>query len=759
MRRLWRWATAVWEAKRAWFSGVACALEEQLDGERGRWFYWLPVFFGVGVAIYFNFYSEPSLGVAVAVAILAIIIRVYFRKTSFQLLISSMILACALGFVTAKLRTWRVAAPILQKELRGAVVTGWGERWEQGVGKRGRLTIRVISISGLSPLAVPYRVRISMPVGKVPPAGAAVTIKTRLSPPPEPVEPGAFDFARQLYYMRIGAVGYGFTKPETPKMALPDPPWDLRFNAEVDRVRHVIADRVGAVISGAEGAVAKALIMGDQREVPQDVNDAMRNAGLFHVLSISGLHMSLVAGSFYWLMRGALALWPWAALHWPIKKWAAVLAAAGAFGYLLISGSSAAAERSFIMIAVLFLAIFLGRPAITLRNVAFSAGAILIPYPESLLDAGFQMSFAAVTALVALYEGRRFFVPPKDGPLWRRLALGGLSNVAAVSLTTIIAGASVSPLSAYHFHNIQYYAILGNLLGLPVVSYVVMPMSLAAFFAMPLGLERAPLAIMEQGLTLFIAIARWVASLPGAVGVARAFPASALMLMLFGGLWLCLWGRPWRYWGAAVFASGLAMTWAAPRPDVMTGREGDMVAVRGDRGLLNAPAGRKGGYSLDRWLEADGDVRKAKDAAKGAGWRCDLGGCVTTTKGRTISFALHPSALADDCERADILIAPFWLDQLRREQCPKPAIIIDKRDLWENGAHAIYVGRRLWGDRGGRLTLATVADLRGERPWVVGRRRKRLLSAVPPEDAPVDDAAAPKSAADEQTFNSVSEDR
>jgi competence protein ComEC len=717
------------------------------------------VFFGVGIAIYFSFYSEPSLGVAVAGAIFAIVVRVYFRKTSFQLLISSIILSCALGFVTAKLRTWRVDAPILQKELRGAVVTGWAERWEQGGGKRGRLTIRVISISGLSSLAMPYRVRISMPMDKVPPAGAVVTIKARLSPPPEPVEPGAFDFARQLYYMRIGAVGYGFAKPETPKTGLPgppflpaflpDPPWDLRFNAAIDRIRHVIADRVGAVIDGPEGAIAKALIMGDQREVPQDVNDAMRNAGLFHVLSISGLHMSLVAGAFYWLMRGALALWPRAALHWPIKKWAAVLAAAGAFGYLLISGSSAAAERSFIMIAVLFLAVFLGRPAISLRNVAFSAGAILIPYPESLLDAGFQMSFAAVTALIALYEGRRFFIPPRDGPLWRRLALGGLSNVAAVSLTTVVAGVSVSPLSAYHFHNIQYYAILGNLFGLPVVSYVVMPMSLAAFFAMPLGLERAPLAVMGQGLTLFIAIARWVADLPGAVGVARAFPVSALMLMLFGGLWLCLWGRAWRYLGAAVFALGLAMTWAAPRPDVMTGREGDMVAVRGDRGQLNAPAGRKGGYSLDRWLEADGDVRKAKDASKGYGWRCDVGGCVTTTKGRTISLALHPSALADDCERSDILIAPFWLDQLRREHCPKPAIIIDKRDLWENGAHAIYVGRPLWGSSGGSLTMATAADLRGERPWVVGRRRKRTLSAVPPEETPADEAAALKSAADD----------
>jgi competence protein ComEC len=734
MNRLWSGRQA---AAAGWapLGGAVRALEEQLDAERGRWFYWLPVFYGVGIAIYFSLDFEPSWALAASAALAAGVLRIFLRRTSFRLLISSIALACALGFVAAKLRTLRAAAPILQKELHGAIVVGWAERWEQGVKKRGRLTIRVISISGLAPAATPYRVRVGLPGNKAPEAGARIVVKAKLSPPPEPVEPGAFDFARQLYYMRIGAVGYGFVKPSPPgarwgNQSLGQPPWDLRFNAEVDRMRHAIAGRVGAVLQGAEGTVAKALIMGDQREVPKDVADAMRNAGLFHVLSISGLHMSLVAGSLYWLTRGALAFWPRAVLSWPIKKWAAVFASAGAFAYLLVSGASAAAERSFIMIAVLFLAIILGRPAITLRNVAFSAGVILMLFPESLLDAGFQMSFAAVTALVALFEGRRFFAPPRDdGPLWRRLALGGLSNVAGASLTTVAAGAAVSPLSAYHFHNIQYYAVLGNLLALPVVSYVVMPMTLVSFFAMPFGLECVPLQVMGWGLSIFIAIARWVAGLPGASGVTRSFPASALTLMVFGGLWLCLWGTRWRYCGVAAFALGLSMTWAAPRPDVFVDRAGDVIAVRSDRGLLSAPAGRKGGYSLSRWLEADGDARKARDAARGEGWRCDVSGCVTIAKGRTISIAFRAAALADDCEQADILIAPMWLDGASRDHCSKPALIIDRRDLWGNGAHAIYLSRRFWGESGDSMTLATATHSRGERPWVISRRRKHV---VPP---------------------------
>lgn len=191
---------------------------------------------------------------------------------------------------------------------------------------------------------------------------------------------------------------------------------------------------------------------------------------------------------------------------------------------------------------------------------------------------------------------------------------------------------------------------------------------------------------------------------------------------------------------------------------MFAGRDGDVVAVRSDRGLLSAPAGRKGGYSLDRWLEGDGDARKAKDASRGAGWRCDVSGCVTVAKGRTISIAFHAAALADDCERADILIAPMWLDDARRDLCPKPVLIIDRRDLWENGAHAIYLSRRFWGEPGGSIALATAARSRGERPWVISRHRKRVLPAVQPAGATLGDSAAP-GGVDAPSVSSVSEDQ
>lgn len=747
---------------------AASVLERCLDAEKGRWFYWLPVFFGLGAAIYFALDFEPSLALAASAALAAGVLRVYMRDGALKLLVSSIALACALGFVTAKLRTQRAAAPILQKEMRNATVRGWAERWERGAGKRGRLTVRVTRIDRLAPGATPYRVRLTLGGEAGPPPGAPVVIRARLQPPPEPVAPGAFDFARQLYYLRIGAVGYGSSRPAPEEgrngageglekasgwedaSERGEAPWDLKLGAAVERVRQAIAGRVGAVLDGAEGAVAKALIMGDQRETPQEVADALRNAGLFHVLSISGLHMSLIAGALYGLTRGALALWPRAALCWPIRKGAALAAGVGAFAYLLISGQAVAAQRAFIMVAVLFLAIILGRPAITLRNVAFSAGVILVLAPESVLDAGFQMSFAAVTALVALYEGRRFFVPLREGPLWRRAASTALSHVGAVSLTTVAASVAVFPFSAYHFHAVQPYAVLGNLLGLPLVTYVIMPMALASLFAMPLGLERWPLLVMGAGLDALFAVARWVGGLPGAAGMTPSFPAGALTLMTFGGLWLCLWGGRWRYGGVAVFALGLATIGSAPRPDVLIGRDGDVVAVRGPRGDLSAPPGRKGGYSLDRWLEADGDARKAREASKGQGWRCDAAGCATLVKGRVVSLALHPSALADDCDRADILIAPLWLDGMGCVRRSRPPLVIDRRELWENGAHALYLEGGRGDADGRRMVLTTVAGARGERPWVISRRRKRELPAAPPVDALTDSAAS---------VSSVSEDR
>ena len=274
--------------------------------------------------------------------------------------------------------------------------------------KRGqRVTLRVASMGDLPPEARPYRVRVS--TGKMTPglqAGSAVYLRATLMPLSEPALPGDYDFARQAWFERLGALEYTCAAAE-PDPSVGPPPWDLRAWAAIERLRAGIAQRVTAVLPRQTGAIAVALITGELGGITDATNDAFRDSGLLHVLSISGLHMAVMAGAVFYLVRLILAAFPSLALVYPIKKWSAAAAIAGTLAYLMISGASFATVRSAIMIAIMFLAVILDRPALALRNVVLAAALILLLFPESLFDVGFQMSFAAVVALISVYEALR----------------------------------------------------------------------------------------------------------------------------------------------------------------------------------------------------------------------------------------------------------------------------------------------------------------------------------------------------------------
>ncbi len=328
------------------------------------------------------------------------------------------------------------------------------------------------------------------PAGDIKP-GDALQMTASLSPPSAPALPGGHDFARAAYYERIGAVGFALKPPQKVTLAdLAEPDLALRIRAAVEDLRQDIGRRIEAALPGERGALAAALITGERGGISQETTDAYRDSGLVHILSISGLHMAIMAGAVFALLRFALATVPVLALTQPIKKWAAAGGALGAILYFAISGGSAATLRSAIMMVVMFLAIMLGRPAIAMRNVAIAALLILIVYPESLLDVGFQMSFAAVAALVAAYEAIRGHFDRSGitpGPVMRAgLFLGG------ILFSTLIAGFAVTPLSVYHFHAMQHYAPLANLIAVPVCNLLVMPAALATLVALPFGLEAAP---------------------------------------------------------------------------------------------------------------------------------------------------------------------------------------------------------------------------------------------------------------------------
>ena len=348
-------------------------LNRALAAESDRWSLWVPVLFAAGILVYFALPEEPRWGTATALLLAGVGTFFAARDRPLGLVVASAFLALALGFATAKLRTEMVRAPTLHTELRGARVEGWVERCELREENRARATLRVVAIDALPPQERPYRVRISMSAasGRLE-TGDRIRIRATLRTLPEPVLPHAFDFARMAWFDRLGAVGFALGRPDV--VTDPQgPPWDLALWMPVDRLRSHINARIRASLPGERGEVAAALITGERAGISEADNRAMRDSGLFHILSISGLHMVIMAGTVFWAMRACLALFPAVALRFPIRKWAAAVALAAALFYLLLSGAAVPTVRAWIMMSIVLLAVVLDRPALTMRNVALAA--------------------------------------------------------------------------------------------------------------------------------------------------------------------------------------------------------------------------------------------------------------------------------------------------------------------------------------------------------------------------------------------------
>jgi competence protein ComEC len=433
--------------------------------------------------------------------------------------------------------------------------------------------------------------------------------------------------------------------------------------------------------------------------------------------------MVIMAGAVFFTIRLALAAIPAIALRFPIKKWAAAGAMAGAFGYLMISGAAFATVRSYIMISIMFLAVMLDRPAVALRNVALAALGILVAWPESLFDPGFQMSFAAVVALVSAYEWLRGREEERAAFAIRGAPRHVLRFFGGIIASTLIASLAVAPFGIYHFHNTQQFAILANLVAIPICNVIVMPAALATLAAMPLGLEALPLSVMGWGIEAMVWCANWVAGLPGAVGRVPAIPTPAFVLMVLGGLWCTLWSTRWRLLGLVPIAAGLMLAPTGQRPDVLVGRGAALVAVRTPEGRLSALAGRGSSFGLARWLEHDGDSRPPAEATKAQAFRCDAHGCTARVKGLLLAVAGSPVTLRDDCRLASILVLRLPAPR----GCKPRGRMIDTEAVAARGAHALYV-------ESGRVRVETVADQRGDRPWAPRHAPGDLHSGEPDDD-------------------------
>ncbi len=654
-------------------NGAGRALAAQLDAEQGRWFLWLPVFFGAGIGIYFELPVEPDLTLSMGLFIAALALRMLARGNLLPFLLTSVLLCMAAGFLAAKLRTDIVAENVLERH--GAYnLEGFVESFDRQTARKGRTIVRLTSMKYEEEEVAkrPFRVRVNVRGGVTLSPGTTVKLRAILGPPPEPVMPGGYDFARMSFYQGVGASGYTLSRPEV--LEPRELPLDMKVRTRLAELRARIGARITGVLPGQTGEIAAALTVGQTAGLDEKSMRDLRGSGLAHVISISGLHMSLVAGTVFWFLRWLLACFPSIALRFSARTIAGGAALVCVTIYLLLSGAAIAAVRSYLMIVVVFLAILLNRPALSLRNVALAGLLILIVLPDSLIDLSFQMSFAATAALIAGYERFGRYLHFEARNVRERLTWQPVYIVGGVLMTTATAGLAVEPFSAYHFHNLTTYAALGNLLGGPPVDLLAMPAMIVALIAMPFGLDEGPLKAMGLGVDGMIVVAKWVAAIPGSIVNVPAFPFAALLVIVCGGLWLIVWRRPWRLSGLAAIGAGVALTSIHDRADVLVDRDAKVVAIRDRDGKLQAPKSRRAFYTMAQWLKADGDNRTPKEASTGAGWQCDASACVAMVKGKQVSLTMKREAVQEDCERAAILVAP--MDIL--VPCRAPKVLLDR---------------------------------------------------------------------------------
>ena len=693
----------------AWLSRAAAVAWAPFVAERDRWILWLPVGLGFGIAIYFELRVEPELwyGLAACIAGAALIWpRGPVRAIGVVLLVTGAGLSLA---------TWRggaAAAPVLERPYGPGPVEGRiVEIIRLAEGRR--LVLDRVVLRDIDAARTPVRIRINVnrPSDDVR-VGDRVRLVAALNPPPGPAAPGAFDFQRMAWFLRIGAVGFAVQGASVVARGEPD-----GVVMHLDSLRERLTTRILEALPGNTGGMAAALLTGDQNAIDRDAMQAMRDSGLAHLLSISGLHIAFVSAISMGLVRYGLALIPWIALRWPVKKIAASAALAAAFFYMLLAGAPVPAQRSFFMASLVLLAILLDRTALTMRLVAWAAVIVLLFEPESLLGASFQMSFAAVVALIAAWESSRSW----RGRMHERLrgvedsvTARVLMYLGSTLFTTLIAGLATAAFSAYHFNRISLLGIVANLLAVPLTGIWVMPFGVVAMLLMPLGLESLGLVPMGWGIDATIWIARTVAAWPGAAASMPSMPGLSLWLITLGGLWLCFWQKSWRFLGVIPVLVAFPLATLTPLPDILVSENARLAAVRSVDGRLLLSTPRSERFTADSWIRRtgldEGDAWPRNGVSADGALRCDPAVCTYRSGLWRISIVRRETALAAECAKGDVLISLVPV----RQRCAEPRLLFDKNDFWRDGAHLLRFTSQ-------GVEMQSTRAIRGDRPWVPRR--------------------------------------
>ena len=677
--------------------GLFQGLAQMMQRQRGHLFGWVPVLLACGIGLYFSLRLEPAviwLGVVAAVAA-GLIVAARFAPEP----LSPVILALALLLIGFDLAAWRahsVASPVLGWRYYGSV-EGRIVAIDRSQSDALRLTLDRVILDRVSTRRTPGHVRISLHGDQThsiaPEPGLRVMTTGHLSPPSGAVEPGGFDFQRHAWFARLGAVGY----TRTPLLGVAEAS-DGQAGLAVFRLRMAASARIQDTLPGDIGGFATAITTGDRSAISQTALYNLRASNLAHLLAISGLHMGLLCAVVFGTLRVLLCLVPWIALRWPTRSIAAAGALVVASGYLALSGGNVATERAFIMVSVALGALMLDRRALSLRAVAIAATIVLVLRPEALMGPGFQMSFAATTALVAVFGWLRN-VNLTFGQKW-------LAPVVGTFISSAIAGLFTAPVGAAHFNTIAHFGLVANLASVPLMGIMIMPAAVAALVLSPLGFDPAALWVMGVGLRWILAVAAFVSDIDGAKGFVKGPGPWVLPLLALGFLWLLLWQGRLRFAGLVAVLAGFFLWHGAARPVLLIADTGGIVGVMTPQGrALSKPKGA--GFIALNWLENDGDG--ADQPAAAARWDGAM-----TVAGHEIIHLSGKRALAafGRCRSGQIIVT-----SVKVEEDLGPCTLFDPISLRETGAVAISVVD-------GQIKTQTARQMAGARLWTNWPDRK-----------------------------------
>jgi competence protein ComEC len=686
------------------FRALFRRLESFADAERDQLPLWLPVGLGLGTAAWFilprvdDWAALLCLCAALGLAPLALAPGTRWGRAA-----AFFCLAVALAMANIWSKAERVAAPRLTEE-RAAAFTADVESVQSLAAQEA---VRLVLLPAGAP-DLPPRLRVNVPAGKAPPlhAGQRVRLRAWLMPPAAAPVPGAYDFSRAAWFQRIGATGRVLEIAVVPGRG------EGGWNAWIAGLRQRLGDHIASRLSGGEGAIAVALANGDQGRIPAADADAMRRSGLAHLLSVSGLHLTALVGAVMLVTLKLLALSPALALRWRLTLVAAGAGAMAGIAYTLLTGAEVPTVRSLIAALLVLGGIALGREALTMRLVATGAVAVILFWPESVVGPSFQLSFAAIAAIVTLHDQPRIraFLAARDETLPLKFARA----LAGLVLTGLAVEAALAPIGLFHFHRTGLYGAFANIVAIPLTTFVVMPMEALALLFDLAGLGGPFWWAAGQALHLLLSLARTTAASPGAVAMLPDMPDGAYGLMILGGLWLCLWRTRVRRWGLAAFAAGALWALLTPAPDLLVTADGRHAAIRSDSGQVAILRTRARDYVRGFLSESSGIDEALPDLDDARGAACtddsclvDLhrGGRLWRVLALRTRYRFDKAILARACAEADIVVAERRLPRA----CAPRWLKADAALLARTGGLAI------------RLSPAphveTGAARRGDHPW------------------------------------------